>query len=107
MWKAFTLTVLVEPVMIAFFYRDRWAIMALVAFVATASTHLAMHWVLPSYIADIDTRLFVGEIGALLLEALAYWAFDPRHRAGLALMASASANTASFLFGIALLPWLF
>lgn len=104
MWKAFTLTVLVEPVVVALFYRDRWQMMALVAFTATALTHLAMHLVLPAYIPDIDTRILVGEIGALLLEALAYWAVDPRHRIGLALMASAAANTASFLLGIALLP---
>lgn len=104
MWQAFVLTVFVEPIAVAFFYRDRWPIMALVAFIATAMTHLAMHRLLPIYIHDLDTFLLVGEAGALLLEALAFWLFDPEHRLGLALMASAVANTASFLLGIALLP---
>ncbi len=104
MWQVFAFTVLIEPLVVALFYRRRWYVMAPVAFVATALTHLTMHRVLPAYIQDLHTMILVGEVGALLFEALAFYIFDSEHRIGLAMMASAAANTASFLLGIAILP---
>ena len=72
--------------------------------VATAATSLFMNLVLRRWLGAGLTHLLVGELAALLLEALVYALVARPRDPGRALVASALANGASFTAGFWLWP---
>lgn len=101
---AWAVTVGIETPCVASVYPGRRWRMALACAVATSVTNLAMNLLLPSVLGSGPTFVLVGELGALVLEAAAYWAIDRAHDPGRALAASALANGMSFAAGL-VLPW--
>lgn len=99
---AWAVTVAVEsPCVAAVYPGERWK-MAGVCAVATSVTNLSMNLLLPRWLGVGATFLLVGEIGALLVEALAYALIRKPRDPGRALVASAIANAASFTLGLVL-----
>jgi hypothetical protein len=88
---------------IAVLYRGQRRRMAVACLVTTTATHLAMHFALPRYVTSYTAMVVVGEVGALAVEALVYALVSRPRDLGMALIASASANAASYLVGLALL----
>lgn len=76
--------------------------MMAVCAVATAATNLTMHLVLPGWVGSYGGWLLAGESLALFGEALAYGLASREHAWPRAMIASALANTASFLAGLAM-----
>lgn len=81
--------------------------MAAAAVLATSATNLAMNLILLPWANSVFQYLVVGETAAVLLEATVYWRVDRCRRLDQALIASALANSASFLFGLLATPILF
>jgi hypothetical protein len=99
---AWAVTVAIEsPCVAAVYPGERWK-MAGVCAIATSITNVAMNLLLPRFLGVGMTFLLVGEIGALLLEALVYALVRRPRDPGRALVASAIANAASFSIGLVL-----
>jgi hypothetical protein len=100
---AWGVTVAIEAPLVALVYPgQRWK-MAGVCAITTSVTNLAMNVLLPRWLGVGLAFLLVGEVGALLLEALVYAVVRRPRDVGRALTASALANGASFAIGL-LLP---
>lgn len=98
---ALVVTLVVEVPIVALVFRREAGRMALVAAAATGLTNLAMNALLfgrVSYLAYLG----IGEVGATLLEAAAYYFGSRERNLGRALVASALANAASFAAGLLL-----
>ena len=98
---ALVVTLAVEVPIVALVYRREAVRMALVAAMATTATNLAMNLLLFGHVPYL-VYLGVGEVGATLLEATAYRFASRERNLGLALVASAIANAASFSAGLLL-----
>jgi hypothetical protein len=99
---AWAVTVLTEaPCVAAVYPGERWK-MAGVCALATSATNLAMNLLLPRWLGVGLTFLLVGELGALVIEALVYAIVRRPRDVGRALVASALANGASFALGLVL-----
>lgn len=99
---AWMVTVAVEsPCVAAVYPGERWK-MAGVCAVATSVTNVAMNVLLPRWLGVGLAFLLVGEIGALVIEALVYALVRRPRDVGRALVASAVANAASFSVGLVL-----
>lgn len=96
---ALVVTLAVEVPIVALVFRREAGRMAVVAAVATAATNLAMNVLLFGRVPYL-VYLGVGEVGATLLEAGAYFAASRERDLGRALVASALANAASFAAGL-------
>lgn len=97
---AWAVTVAVEVPIVAALYPGQRLRLALACLIATTTTHLAMHFALPYAALSHEAWLVTGETGALLAEALVYALVSRPRRLGIALVASALANSASFLAGL-------
>ncbi|MEY4548041.1 MAG: hypothetical protein RL685_4236 [Pseudomonadota bacterium] len=100
---ALVVTLAVEVPIVALAYPRERARLALVCALATSVTNLAMNVWLVHALSSREAYLLWGELGASVLEALAYAAADRRHELGRALVASGLANALSFSAGL----WLF
>ena len=100
---AWAVTVAVEVPCVAALYPGQRRRMAIACALATSVTNVAMNVALPRWLGVGLTFLLVGEIGALILEALVYARARRPRDWGRALAASALANGASFSVGL-LLP---
>ncbi len=101
---ACAVTVAVECPIVAAVYPGRRLKMAFVCAVATAATNLAMNLLFRRWLGAGLDHLLVGELSALLLEALAYVLVCRPRDLGRALVASALANGASFSAGFFVWP---
>jgi hypothetical protein len=99
---ALGVTLVVETPIVASFFRDEAARMALVSVATNICTNLAMNMLLFQAAPSYSTYLLVGEIAAVLLEAAVYYSASREHELGRALAASALANAASFGAGLVL-----
>ncbi len=97
---ALAITIGLEAPVIAFFFPGQRRRMVITCVVATCVTHSFMHFVLPRLVHTYDQWILIGEMAALLLEALAYWFFSRPRDLGRALIASAIANTLSYTAGL-------
>ena len=97
---ALAITLGIEVPVVAFLFRGQRRRMAVTCVVATCVTHLFMHLVLPKLIHTYDQWILIGEMAALLLEGLAYWLMSRPRDLGRALVASAIANTLSYVAGL-------
>lgn len=95
---ALGLTLALEVPVVAAFYPGRRR-MALVCALATTTTHLVLHFVLPRVLPP-GAALITGEVFATVAEALAYAA--AAGLPGRALVASAVANSVSYGAGLVL-----
>lgn len=100
---AWAVTVAVESPIVAAVYPGQRRKMAGVCAVTTSVTNLAMNLLLPRWLGIGVAYLLVGELSALLLEALVYAAVRRPRDVGRALVASALANAASFSSGLVLM----
>ena len=99
---AYAVTIIFEvPIVMAIFWEERWK-MGLVCFLATSTTHMVMHFLLPFATPSLDVWLISGEMLALLFEAAVYALFSKPRSVSKALIASSLANTASFSIGLLL-----
>jgi hypothetical protein len=101
---ACAVTVAVECPIVAAVYPGQRLRMAGVCALATAATNLAMNLLLRRWLGPGLVHLLVGELSALLLEALVYAVVRRPRDWGRALVASALANGASFSAGFVLWP---
>lgn len=99
---AWLVTVAIEAPIVAIIYKNQRGRMALASALATSATNLTMNLVLFRLLSR-DNYLLVGELGALVLEALVYWLVARPKDLPRALVASAVANTASYMLGAMLL----
>jgi hypothetical protein len=99
---ALLVTVCLEVPVVALVFEGQRARMALVCLVATTATHLAMHFVLPPFAGTVDVWVITGELGALILEAGAYWWLSQPRSLARAMIASSIANSLSFVAGLLL-----
>jgi hypothetical protein len=97
---ALGLTVVVEVPVVASFFPGRRLRLALVCAAATTVTHLLLHFGFPALLPHAVSALWFGEAFATLAEAGAYWL--AARQPGRALVASAVANSLSFVAGVAL-----
>lgn len=100
---ALAITLAAEPPIVAALYPDERLRMAGICTAATTATHLAMHLILPDLVPDYPTWLLTGESLALVLETAVYALTSRRFGLPRAMIASALANSASFLTGLYLL----
>jgi hypothetical protein len=100
---ALFITLAIEVPVVAALYRGQRVRMALACLIATTATHLAMHFLLPRYTTTYASTVLIGESGALAVEALVYALVSRPRDPGMALVAAACANAASYLAGLALL----
>lgn len=97
---ALALTLAVEVPIVAACYPGQRLHMACVAALITASTHLAMHTLLPLAVSDFASFLLIGEAMATLVEAGVYAVASRPPELGRGLVASAVANSASYAVGL-------
>jgi hypothetical protein len=95
--RTLIVTLLIEAPIVGLVYR-RLA-MALVCLVTTGVTNFVMNRFLFRAASSAEQYILIGEIGAVLLEAVVYWLVARNEGAARALAASALANTASFVLG--------
>jgi hypothetical protein len=95
--RALLVTILVEAPLVGLVYR-RLA-MALVCAVTTGVTNLVMNRFLFRAVRSAEQYILIGELGAVLIEALVYFLVARKHGAARAIAASALANSASFVAG--------
>ncbi len=100
--QALLLTIAIEVPIVALAFPGRRLRMALACLVATTTTHLLMHFALPSLCPTRRTWVIAGEAQALVLEALAYGLCSRPRDFARAFIASALANSASFAAGLVL-----
>jgi hypothetical protein len=98
---ALAITLATEVPIVAVLYRGQRLRLAACCAAATTATHLLMHFALPHVVAA-PAVVPLGEALALVLEALAYWLAARPRALGLALVASALANLASYAAGLLL-----
>ncbi len=101
---AWALTVVAETPCVMAVYPGQRRRMGLTCALSTTVTNLAMNYVLPRWLGAGVLFLLVGEMGALVLEAVIYAAVGRPRDLARALVASALANGASFALGLAF-PW--
>lgn len=99
---AFAMTLAIETPVVAAFYRrqepKRGRLLGLIFF-ANLATHPAVWFIFPRLPVSYERAVFLSEVWAYGLEVLFYalaFAGGPRR----AFLASITANTASFLFGL-------
>jgi len=97
---ALLITIMVEVPIVAACYSGQRLRMAAVCAATTTCTHLAMHFVLPQLVGSFGQFILLGELGALLVEAMVYWLASRPRDLGLALVASALANALSYGVGL-------
>lgn len=103
---AYALTLALEVPVVAAFFPGQRRRMAVACAAATTVTHLTMHFVLPRLVSSYGQFILVGEVGALVVEAVVYWLASQPREAGRALAASAVANLLSYGAGLYLLRWI-
>jgi hypothetical protein len=103
---ALAVTLVLEVPIVAACFPGRRLRMAWTCALATTSTHLFMHFVMPRWLAGPQQVIVAGEVLALVAEAAVY-AVAVREL-GRALVASALANAASYGAGLLLVArgWL-
>lgn len=94
---AWLVTVAIEVPVVTLMYKQRVR-MAVASAIATSATNLTMNLVL-FRVLSWNYYLLVGELGALVLEALVYWRVARPRDLPRALVASAAANLASYALG--------
>ena len=104
---AWLFTLVVEVPIVATLYGRQWRRMAITAAVATSLTNLAMNLWWSRCASSVLGFLLVGELAALVIEAVVYCLAARQRGFGQALLASAVANSASFGLGIVATPILF
>lgn len=87
------------PVVAAVFWQQ-WLRMAVIAAVATTSTHWVMHYVLPQFTTSYEQNVRLGEALAVVAEALAYAGVSRPPDLARGLIASGLANALSYLAGL-------
>ncbi len=97
---ALAVTLALEVPAVALVFRDQALRMGLTCALTTTATHLAMHFLLPRGVGSYAGVLLVGELGALVVEAGVYALVSRPRDVGRALIASAVANTLSYLAGV-------
>ena len=97
---ALLITLAVEVPTVAACFPGQRLRMAAVCAATTTCTHLAMHFILPQFVGSFGQFILVGELGALLVEAIVYWLASRPRDLGLALIASAMANALSYGIGL-------
>lgn len=99
---AWLVTVVIEVPVVALIYKKQRIRMIVTSALATSVTNLTMNLVL-FRVLSWNNYLLVGELGALVLEAFVYWQVARPKDLPRALVASASANIASFMLGASLM----
>jgi hypothetical protein len=99
---ALAVTLAIEVPVVSLVYRRERARMSIACALATSLTNVLMNTWLLQGVRSHDTYLLVGELGASVLEALAYVAVSRQHDIGCALVASGLANALSFAAGLSL-----
>jgi hypothetical protein len=93
---ALVVTLLLEVPLVALLYPGQRSRLAMVALVANTLTNLTLNVVLPGVPLLRGNHVIVGEILAVVLEALAYVAASRPREVGRALAVSGLANALSF-----------
>ncbi len=96
------LTVAIETPVVALCYPGQRLRLALTCIAATTVTHAFMHFGLPRLVSSYAAFLLVGELVALVGEALAYALVARPRDLARALVAAAAANALSFGVGLLL-----
>ncbi len=96
---ALAITLALEVPVVALVFRDQALRMGATCALTTTATHLSMHFLLPRVVAAYQSVVLIGELGALLIEAGVYALVSRPRDPGRALIASAVANTVSYLAG--------
>jgi hypothetical protein len=97
------ITIGIEVPVVAAVFQGQRLRMAVVCGVATTATHLAMHFLLPHVVGSMDQFMLLGELGALVVEALVYAVVSRPRDPGRALVAAALANGLSYGAGLLLI----
>lgn len=98
---ALAITLAIEVPVVVLVFRDQPIRMGIACILTTSTTHLAMHFLLPRVAAAYQSIILIGELGALVIEAGVYALVSRPRDPGRALVASAVANTLSYLAGFA------
>lgn len=100
--RALTVTLAIEVPWVALCFPGRRRRLALVALVANIATNLALNVLLPRLAPSATHRILIGELAAVVVEALAYAAAAGPGSFGRALVVSGVGNALSFELGGAL-----
>jgi hypothetical protein len=103
---ALGLTLALEVPFVALCYPRQRLRLAVVALLSNALTNLTLNLVLPSIPAFQGSHVVIGEILAVVLEALAYTATAQPRNVGKAIMVSAVGNALSYELGGSMLSLL-
>jgi hypothetical protein len=95
--RALLVTILVEAPLVGLVYRR--LSMALVCAVTTGVTNFVMNRFLFRALRSAEQYVLIGELGAVVVEALIYFLVAREQGAARAIDASALANSASFVAG--------
>jgi hypothetical protein len=102
---ALAVTLAVEVPVVAAIFRGQRLRMAVVCALATTVTHIVMHFLIPRIASSHEDVVIIGELQALVVEAVLYGLLSHPRDWPRALVASALANSASygagFLIGFA------
>lgn len=97
---ALAITLAVEVPVVALVYRGQRVRMAAACVLATTTTHLAMHFLLPRALPRPGDFVLLGELLALGIEAGVYATVSRPREADRALMAAGLANALSYAAGL-------
>ena len=98
-WIALAITLTAEVPVVTLLYRSQWMRMAATCVAANVVTNLWMNMVLIRWVHSYESYLLIGESAALCVEALTYVVASRQRGVTWALLASATANLASFALG--------
>ena len=104
--QALVVTLVCEVPLVALVFKGQRLRMAVVAAVTTGVCNLSMNLLLLPLFTSYSRFILLGELGAVLLEAGVYAVAAKPREPSRALLASALANTASFIAGVVVFQWL-
>ena len=104
--QALVLTLVCEVPLVALVFKGQRLRMAIVAAGTTGVCNLSMNLLLLPLFNSYTRFILIGELGAVLLEAAVSAVSSKPREPSRALLASALANTASFLAGVVVFQWL-
>jgi hypothetical protein len=97
---ALATTLAIETPIVVLFHWHEATRMAVVAIATNVCSNVAMNTLLFAAAPSHSSFLLIGEVGALVIEAAAYYFASRSRELGRALAASAIANAASFAAGL-------
>ena len=97
------ITLVVEAPIVALVFRRQQLRMGAICLVTTGLTNLVMNTAVRSWASSYDQYILIGELGALVVEALVYALTSNPRDVARAFLASALANTASYAAGMVIL----